>query len=163
MDHVTMAALRLAIQMEKKGYDFYRRAAAMVADPKTADMFRLLAREEAEHVGTFLGRYPGSELGDLQSVMDRPSDPATPAYHRLLKAACRADCEKEALELALTEEQSCIDSYSALLVGLRDPEVRALFTHALAETRRHYLAIEEDYLRLAGEDGAAEMGAYAGE
>ena len=50
-------ALRIAIATEKSGLAFYSRAARITRDPRGRSVFRKLADEEREHLGTLEARY----------------------------------------------------------------------------------------------------------
>jgi Fur family ferric uptake transcriptional regulator len=50
-------ALRIAIATERSGLNFYTRAAALTTDPRGREVFKRLAEEEGEHLGTLERRY----------------------------------------------------------------------------------------------------------
>src|SRR6266850_3512216 len=50
-------ALRMAIATERSGLEFYTRAAALTRDARGRTVFRKLAAEEREHLGTLEKRY----------------------------------------------------------------------------------------------------------
>ena len=50
-------ALKVAMEMEKKGYDFYRESEAKAADEKTRELFKRLAKDEDQHYRMFANTY----------------------------------------------------------------------------------------------------------
>src|SRR6267378_2690639 len=50
-------ALRMAIATERSGLEFYTRAASLTKDPRGRSVFKKLAEEEKEHLGTLEKRY----------------------------------------------------------------------------------------------------------
>jgi rubrerythrin len=48
-----MEVFRIASQMERAGYDFYKKAAASAATPKEKALFERLADEESQHLKIF--------------------------------------------------------------------------------------------------------------
>jgi rubrerythrin len=50
-------ALRIAMEMEKKGFDFYQQAEAEATDEKTRALFSKLARDEDQHYRMFANTY----------------------------------------------------------------------------------------------------------
>jgi rubrerythrin len=65
--------------------------------------------------------------------------------------------EKEALELALKEEELCLDRYSVLVTALREPALHAVFQTALDETYQHCELLREEYRHLMGTDGLSDQ------
>jgi rubrerythrin len=48
-----LEALKLAMKMEKEGFEFYRKAAAEAATPEEKALFECLAKDEEEHFSIF--------------------------------------------------------------------------------------------------------------
>jgi rubrerythrin len=143
-------ALKLAIKAEKDSMDFYRKASSATADERARKVFDLLANEEVGHLKAFFEHYKGGEFGDLKSYMETPPDTNNPTYRALLKAVDEKTHEKKALEIAMKEEQACIDQYTALAADIVDPLVKNIFSRVVKETRNHYELIEDEYMRVMG-------------
>ncbi|HOI43310.1 MAG TPA: ferritin family protein [Elusimicrobiales bacterium] len=114
-------APQLAVRIEDRGADFYRKAAAGSRDPETAALFVKLAEYETEHGKYFLSlldeKYPdfapGPTAGELMALADtavfpeKPEDmPATPG---------------EALKLAIGLEKDSVLFYLGLKEAVNDP------------------------------------------
>ena len=50
-------ALRIAMEMEKKGFEFYQQSEAEATDDKTRKLFSKLARDEDQHYRVFANTY----------------------------------------------------------------------------------------------------------
>lgn len=150
-------AVRVAIVTEKNSFDFYRSAAAQVQNSNVRRLCERLANEEARHLELFLAHYPGSEFGDLQSLLAAPPHLTSPLHRALLTGMAGSTGEKEALELALQEEELCLDRYSVLVTALREPALHAVFQTALDETYQHCELLREEYRHLMGTDGLSDQ------
>lgn len=143
-------ALKLAIKAEKDSMDFYRKASSATANERARKVFDLLANEEVGHLKAFFGHYKGGEFGDIKSYMETPPDTNNPTYRALLKAVDGNTHEQKALEIAMKEEQACIDQYTALAADIVDPLVKNVFLSVVKETQNHYALIEDEYMRVMG-------------
>ena len=141
-------ALHTAVLVEKQSFDFYMYAANMVNNNNTGKLFKLLASEEAEHLGAFHRLYQEHKFGNLQDLIDLPTDFNTPIYHALLASVDVNSQVREALEIALREEKACLKTYSDLASAFSDSGVRNIFEQALRETRKHCEIIQAEYMRV---------------
>ena len=146
--YTVQEALKLAINSEKESMDFYRKAASMMKDERSRQVFELLAKEELGHLTAFFDHYQGSDLGDLENFKARPADKAS-ATHQALEQALAAEVhEQKALEIALQEEKSCIEFYTVMAKEISDPLVRRVFETVIRETQKHYDMIEDENMRV---------------
>jgi rubrerythrin len=77
--------------------------------------------------------------------METPPDMKNATFQKLEKAIDEDTHEQKALEIALKEEQSCIEQYTMLLQDIIDPLVRGIFMRVINETQKHYDLIVEEY------------------
>jgi rubrerythrin len=146
--YTVQEALKLAINSEKDSMDFYRKAASMMTDERSRQVFELLANEEMGHLTAFFDHYQGSDLGDLESFKARPADQASATHQALEQALATEVHEQKALEIALQEEKSCIELYTVMAKEISDPLVRRVFETVIRETQKHYDMIEDEYMRV---------------
>ncbi|HKB10036.1 MAG TPA: ferritin family protein, partial [Vicinamibacterales bacterium] len=99
-------ALRMAIATERSGLEFYTRAAALTKDPRGRSVFKKLAGEEKEHLGTLEKRYRELLAGD-PDLESRP----TFLFFKGAASGLFAEGTKELRE-GVNDEQ-------ALLIGIR--------------------------------------------
>jgi rubrerythrin len=150
MNDLMQEAMRVAIVTEKNSFDFYRSAAAQIQNSNVRRLCERLADEEARHLELFLAHYPGSEFGDLQSLLAAPPHMTSPLHRALPSGMTGSTGEKETLELALQEEELCLDRFSVMVTALREPALHAVFQIALDETHRHCELLREEYRHLMG-------------
>ena len=149
MDASVIEAFHTAILIEKQSYDFYRNMATVVNNGGTRKVFELLADEEADHLDAFIKGYPGNGF-DLLKLLDRPDDFEPPDYCAIDLSAELHVNEKDALEISLREELSCLDHYSAITTSLSEPRLCGIFQQALDQTRKHFEIVNAEYMRVMG-------------
>ncbi|GAM08971.1 rubrerythrin [Geobacter sp. OR-1] len=154
MNHLIEEAFRYAILTEKRSYDFYSRMSHIASDDKLKILFDQLAQEEAEHLKSFVVRYPGDELELLDLVNSNPKQEEQ-AYQVLLDAAQEGLSDKQALEISLQEEIDCLEKYSVMVDCIKEPNLRIIFELALEDSSQHCAKIKMEYLRLKREQGAS--------
>lgn len=147
MEPMHMAAIVTAINIENRSLGFYRAVTAKVSDTKTRRVFEVLANEEAEHLESFCNLYQGDQE-DLVGLLNRNNVQADPYYRTLLDSIDDSTTEKDALRIALKEEQSCIEWYSVFVDSIRAPHIRDVFVRILNESNKHGELIGDEYMRV---------------
>ena len=151
MNQMIENALSELIISEKNNLDFFRRAAEMVRDDGTRQVFELLACEGIGYLHVFFTIYLGSEAGNISKILTkRTPDLNYPPYRALLGKADSSSCEQQTLELSLQEVQSSIDLYTTLANGFRNPRICAIFRRALRKAYKYYEIIQAEYIRILG-------------
>jgi Fur family transcriptional regulator, ferric uptake regulator len=134
-------ALRMAIATERSGLEFYTRAASLTKDARGRAVFKRLAKEEREHLGTLQQRYRELNAGDPQ-LESRPT-------FLFFKGAASGLFASGAEQL-----RKGVDDAQALLIGIRcergshkffkrygerfeDSEGKQVFLEFAAEERAH--------------------------
>lgn len=146
-------AFRTSILIEKQSLDFYNYAAKLVNDERTRQVFKRLALEEGTHVREFHSLYQEFGFGNLNKLICLPPNFETPIYRSLIASVKSNTQEKEALEIALREEESCIETYTKLVSSISESSVHKLFQEALSETRAHCKVIQAECDRVMRKDG----------
>lgn len=96
-------ALRVALEMERRGHNLYQRALQYVQDAEMTEMLRHLAADEAKHYEKF------------SSMMDEYGDPELSGEETLLAAAKAADIflpgglMQAAMDGALESQETLLD------------------------------------------------------
>jgi Fur family transcriptional regulator, ferric uptake regulator len=151
-------ALRMAIDTERSGLDFYTHAAHLTKNARGRAVFRRLAEEEKEHLGTLQRRYR-----DLLA-----KDPQLESRPRFLffKGAASGLFAAGAEEL-----RQGVDDAQALLIGIRcergshrffkrygerfeDSEGKQVFLEFAAEERAHFDLLVREYRARRARAGA---------
>jgi rubrerythrin len=146
-------AFRTSILIEKQSLDFYNYAAKLVNDEQTRQVFKRLALEEGTHVREFHSLYQEFGFGNLNKLICLPPNFETPIYRSLIASVKSNTQEKEALEIALREEESCIETYTKLISSISESGAHKLFQEALSETHAHCRIIQAEYDRVIKKDG----------
>ena len=145
-------ALRIAVATERSGREFYSRAAAMANDPRGREIFRRLAEDEQEHLGTLERRY--AEL-----VASDPTLESRPTF-LFFKGAAQGIFAEGAEKL-----RAGVDDLQALLIGIRcerdsykffkkygdrfeDSEGKQIFLEFAEEEREHRDLLIREYRAL---------------
>lgn len=149
MEFFIEEAFRLAVLTEKKSSDFYRRAAARVRDGRGKQVLEQLANQETGHVEEILSLYSGAGFNNLLNLTELPHEQNSPVFDGYLDEIDVRMSEKNALGLALSQEQSCMDRYEVFVATFREPKVRKVFEQALNMSRKQYQDLEERFRRLA--------------
>ena len=145
-------ALRMAIATERSGLEFYARGGKLVRDARARKVFRRLAKEEQEHLGTLETRY--EEL--------LAQDPELESYPTFLffKGAANGLFATGADKLA-----KIVDDREALMIGIRcergshkffkrygerfeDSEGKRIFLEFADEEREHLELLINEYRAL---------------
>ena len=145
-------ALRMAIATERSGFEFYTRGARQVQDARARKVFRRLAGEEQEHLGTLEGRY--KEL-----LVEDPKLESHPTF-LFFKGAASGLFATGADQLA-----KIVDDREALMIGIRcergshkffkrygerfeDSEGKRIFLEFADEEREHLELLINEYRAL---------------
>ena len=145
-------ALRIAVATERSGLEFYSRAAAIANDPRGREIFRRLAEDEQEHLGTLEKRY--AEL-----IAADPALESRPTF-LFFKGAAQGIFAEGAEKL-----RAGVDDLQALLIGIRcerdshkffkkygdrfeDSEGKQIFLEFAEEEREHRDLLIREYRAL---------------
>ncbi len=135
--------LRIAVEIEKRGEAFYRKAAKLSDNADTVRILEQLASDEAAHKREF------EKLLERASVSDEMYDEETSAYLSAiaadvvfpegLMALRRAgfSSPEGALLEAIQSEKDSILFYTELAEHAMDPESKRMFREIIMQERRH--------------------------
>jgi len=155
MEHVfsDLEGLRIAIEMERRGGAFYRRAAKI---SRSADMIALLnalAGDEQVHAGRFQALYD-AECARNESACAEAYDPEISAYLSAIAAdiifpgglmALRQsgfDSPEAVVRAAIQSEKDSILFYTELAGCARDEHARSIFLEIARQEREHMLRLQ---------------------
>ncbi len=144
-DFVT-EAIRLAVALERKCYDFYRKGATMAPDPEGRLIFERLASEEAGHIDALQAESP-APLCDTQRCAQQPE----------IEGRLREPQGKllDQLRLALLNRQFCIDLYTTFAKSFREPSICRVFEMTLLIARKELRSIRQEYLQADAAPGTS--------
>ena len=151
-----LEGLRIAVEMEKRGESFYRRAARISRAPETISLLNALADEECLHGQEFQALYDfecAARTGG-SGECDEAYDPEICAYLSAIAAdiifpgglmALRQSGfeNPEAVFLAaIASEKDSVLFYTELAQCARDAHAREVFTEIARQERRHMTRLQ---------------------
>ena len=156
-------ALRIAIDTERSGLEFYTRGAKLVQDARARKVFRRLAEEEQEHLRTLEGRYE-------QLLAEDPQLESYPTF-LFFKGAANGLFATGADKLG-----KIVDDREALMIGIRcergshkffkrygerfeDSEGKRIFLEFADEEREHLELLINEYRALVARQRKPRRGA----
>jgi rubrerythrin len=134
-------ALRMAINTERGGLEFYTRAARVTRDPKGRRVFEKLAAEEQEHLGTLEKRY-GELIAEDPDLENRPTflffkGAASGLFAEGAEKLRRGVNDEEALRIGITCERGSHQFFKRYGERFEDSEGKRIFLEFADEERAH--------------------------
>lgn len=156
MEHVfsDLEGLRIAIEMERRGEAFYRRAARISKTPGTIALLNGLAGDEQVHATRFQ-ILCDEECARDAAACEEAYDPETSAYLSAIAAdiifpgglmALRQsgfDSPEAVLRAAIASEKDSILFYTELANCARDGHAREVFLEIARQEREHMLCLQK--------------------
>ena len=154
MEHVftDLEGLRIAMEMEKRGEAFYRRAAKISRSAETVALLNLLSSEEQAHYVRFEALYE-KECADRNAECEQAYDPEVSAYLSAIAAdiifpgglmALRQsgfENPEAVFRAAIASEKDSILFYTELASCARDTHARDIFMEIARQEREHMLRL----------------------
>ena len=138
---------KIAMDMEKEGQAFYRKAAALTTDEKLSSMFILLAEQEKRHLELFFDLHKTfSEKNGINDeyIYDENVSLYMKALveNKVFKEAeltriKNMDSMKDALGLGINSEKNSILFYTEIIRNTKSTEVLGVLSLILAEEKKH--------------------------
>ncbi|MGD1995756.1 MAG: ferritin family protein [Anaerolineae bacterium] len=147
-------ALKIAIQTEREGRQFYREAARKTQDPKGREMFASLAQDELAHERILNERLEGLERqGEWQAGADQewpaadlPSE-GIPIFsrERIARDVRQYTYELSALRMAYLLERDAVTFYTRAAEETDNAVGKAMFEELAEWERNHQRILEQEY------------------
>ena len=146
-------AIKTAIQMEKDGYSFYKKAAAQTNSEMGRTIFEGLASDEQMHLDVFEKMFEDavgtSEWKDL--IISSKKYANIPIFPKDLKEVEGIDTdtnELDALRIAMDAEKEAIEYYSKIKVNLNDTNIIKIIDEIIEQEKNHYSLLEGEFNHL---------------
>jgi rubrerythrin len=157
--------VKLSIELEKKGYEFYSTTAAKTKNPLAASTLSSLADREREHIERIMEFYldlTGEKIlrSDWLKEVEVPPTRAqllAPILRKLKKdLGKKIELERdvnEAYKIAEGLEQDSFTLYDRIAKENEGPVVKKFYSALAAEEREHYAILDEtlQYLNTPGD------------
>jgi rubrerythrin len=155
-----LVALDVAIQTEKDGHEFYRRAAGRTRDKGGRVLFASLADDELEHLHVLetqreslieQGRWLSTEEMEVQ--LRPPVTEEAPLFSRksLGGKVNEYTSDLSALRMALLIEKDAVAFYTSAARQTEDVAGRAMYQRLVEMEKEHQRILDEEYEALAKE------------
>jgi len=142
-------ALDLCISIEKEGIIYYEKFSKLVKNPKVKKIFCRLAEDEREHSKSLKGKAKFLQPA-LQKKFES-NDSLNSFFQKEVKGKIfplnfdeddSSKSDKEAVEIGIQSEKRSIEILLKLLENEKKMDVRVVFSHLLAEEKKHLIALE---------------------
>ncbi|XER07177.1 hypothetical protein SRRS_27270 [Sporomusa rhizae] len=146
-----LEGLRIAIDMEARGRDFYKKAYEQAETKSHKDLFMFLMNEESKHYEQFTGIYQKLRESKNYDSDDYLFDPETSKYLTALAEPCifpkdkeeRAKTLTDIIKAAIQDEKDSILFYDALAKYAKFEEARNIFNLLKEEEQKHVVKLRE--------------------
>jgi len=143
-------AIKTAIQMEKDGYSFYKKAAAQTSSEMGKTIFEGLADDEQMHLDVFEKMFEetvgNSEWKDLViSSKKYTKIPIFPKDLNEIEGDNPNSSELDALRIAMDSEKEAIDYYNKIKGNLNNNEVIRIIDLIIEQEKNHYSLLEGEF------------------
>ena len=147
-------AIETAIQMEKDGYAFYKKAAAQTSSDMGRSIFESLAEDELVHLDVFQKMFEekvsDSEWNDLvNSNMKYRDMPIFPKDLKTVEGVNPDTNELDALRMAMDSENEAIDYYTQIWESSSDDDVKNIIDMIIEQEKKHYFLLEQEFDHLS--------------
>lgn len=142
-------ALSASIEMEEKGYAFYKETASKARDPLAREIFNFLAGEEMHHIEAIKGFYDDYIAGKAQDaerlikrINDSKSRAITELFSILTKDVPIEGGELDAYNFAIDFERKGEAFYKKAEAEAIDADAKKLYGFLVGEERKHFKIAE---------------------
>lgn len=147
-------AIKTAIQMEKDGHAFYKKAAAQTTSEMGRTVFESLAADEFVHLDTFQkifqGKIDAVEWETLLQSNNKYGDVSVfPKDLKTMENASPDSNELDALRMGMDSEKEAIDYYTSVLNSTPDAEVKEILGEIINQEKNHYLVLQQEFSHLS--------------
>jgi rubrerythrin len=147
-------AIKTAIQMEKDGHAFYKKAAVQTKSDMGKIVFENLAADELVHLETFQkifkGKIDSVEWNALVQSNSKyinlaifPKDLAT------IEGTNPSSDELDALRIGMDSEKEAIDYYTKIITTTSDAEIKEILTEIINQEKNHYLLLQQEFSHIS--------------
>lgn len=146
-------AIQTAIQMEKDGYSFYKKAAAQTKSDLGKSVFNSIADDELIHLDIFQKMFNDIIGQDEWEKIVNSSKKYSKidVFPKDLKEVEGADPdtnEMDALRIAMDSEKEAIDYYLNIKEKLSDEKVIKIIDEIIEQEKNHYQILEGEFNHL---------------
>ena len=154
LDDEVKNAIKTAIQMEKDGFAFYKKASAQTSSDMGRDIFESLANDEQLHLEVFQKLFQDKiEKTEWDNLINSSKKYAEikifPKDLKQIEGANPDTNELDALEIAMNSEKEAIDYYGEIKEKTREEEIRKIINEIIEQEKNHYSILQEEFDHLS--------------
>jgi rubrerythrin len=143
-------AIKTAIQMEKDGYSFYKKAADQTSSDMGRTIFKSLAADELLHLEVFeklFNKKVGkTEWYTLVNTSNKYVDiPIFPKDLKKIEGANPDTNEIDAIRIAMDSEQRAIEYYTKISENSPDDDLKKILDEIINQEKNHYNILEGEF------------------
>jgi len=146
-------AIKTAIQMEKDGYSFYKKAAAQTSSKMGKSLFESLAGDELLHLDVFqkifenkVGKTEWNNL--VNSGKKYANIPVFPKDLKTVEGANPEMDELDALRIGMDSEKEAIDYYNQIKLKSKNNDLKEIIDEIIEQEKKHYMLLEQEFNHL---------------
>jgi rubrerythrin len=143
-------AIKTAIQMEKDGYSFYKKAATQTSSAMGETIFKSLAADELLHLEIFQKLFDEKigkkEWYNLLNTSNKYVDiQIFPKDLKKIEGANPDINEIDALKIAMDSEKKAIEFYSKIVKNVFDEDVKKILDEIIVQEKNHFQILEGEF------------------
>lgn len=150
MDLSEKQALAAAVEMEKKGYDFFRKSSSEAKYDLAREVFEFLAAEELNHIRAierFNREYLSGKSTDADKAIEdlkagRPKAAIEELFRGLSKSAPVEGVDLDVYRFAMDFERKGQEFYRKAETSAQDPNAKRLYAFLIGEEGKHFKIVE---------------------
>ena len=143
-------AIKTAIQMEKDGFAFYKKASAQTSSDMGREIFDSLAKDEQLHLEVFQKLFEDkiekSEWNSLVNSSKKYADiDIFPKDLQQIEGASPDTNELDALKIAMDSEKDAIEYYGKIKENTKFEDIRQIINEIIEQEKNHYSILQEEF------------------
>ncbi len=147
-------AIKTAIQMEKDGHEFYKKAAAQTTSDLGRSVFESLSQDELLHLEVFQKMWEdaiGEEEWDNLITTSKKYQhiPIFPKDLKNIEGKNPNTNELDALKIAMDAEQEAIDYYTDIWSNTNDNHTKKIINQIIEQEKKHYFLLQQEFDHLS--------------
>ena len=147
-------AIKTAIQMEKEGYAFYKKASSQTSSDMGKEIFESLANDEQLHLEVFQKLFEDkiekSEWDDLVNSSKKYTEiDVFPKDLKQIEGANPDANELDAIHIAMDSEKNAIDYYGKIKEKINEEDIKKIINEIIEQEKNHYSILQEEFDHLS--------------
>lgn len=153
IDEDVKNAIKTAIQMEKDGYAFYKKASAQTSSDMGREIFDSLANDEQLHLEVFQklfeDRINKSEWNNLVNSSKKYAEiDIFPKDLQQIEGANPDTNELDAIKIAMDSEKDAIEYYGKIKEKTKEDDIKRIINEIIEQEKNHYSILQEEFEHL---------------